>query len=182
MPDVLDFVHRRTIAKAMARVGIKLQDTSWKDLDKYNSEFYKRYPEASPLIVEYDGSHSFGPILGKPHYLVTSQPTGYIVEKAPNLDLVRRQMEIRIQEAGGPPLWEASRILLLPDSPPVAVHGQDYDYVRKQHSPRSYPSDSVILRDITQRFGQEAIDFISEGAAKSVANALLHDDAEIAEI
>lgn len=184
LPLVLDDVHRRTVAARLTELGFAVRTGEWSELEGLTNAYYDREPTHGDVlrIVEYDGAHAFGPVFSHPHRLLESRDTDFASElllhtaDLGGLALYREILiEDKVRPARSP--YNRSRILLSPDSPPVAIHGDDVAYVTHGKSWRG--SDAALVNAVRESFGPDAVEFIDEDVAASVIHALQQDAARI---
>jgi hypothetical protein len=181
LPRVLEAVHRKNALLTLGELGIKLAEKpSWRIMhevyDKVTGKVDGKHAIAS---AEYRGLVPVRGIFGVNDWrLVNSGPTGYssvVYGKThEGYDEMHKMSEINVRNER-----DAVKILLIPDSAPVAIHEADINHVL-EHSPklreRKTQSDAAILEAVQRSFGDNAVDFISDTAAKSLAFALANDE------
>lgn len=183
LPLVLDDVHRRTVAARLAELGFEVKTGEWGELEDLTNTYYDHGDVLR--IVEYDGAHAFGPVLSHPHRLLESRDTDFasvLLMHTADLGGLALYREILIEDKVRPARssYDRSRILLSPDLPPVAIHGDDVAYMTRG---KPWPGSDVALVDaVRESFGQDAVEFIDEDVAASVIHALQQDTARIARV
>lgn len=184
LPHVLDDIHRQAIANKMASLGIDVGGASWQEINEADEAYYEDEYENSLFAVTYEGKHTFGPLLGRRHHLLMSDQRDYETHTSDTTHKLSDDMWSReIHISDGHQLSEPSRIYLVPDSPPFAIHGEDYAYVNTLlFDPTALPlSSTEITNKIQELFGPDNIELISEELAGQIIDALLSDASQIYE-
>ncbi len=192
LPRVLDDVHRRARARYHIENDFATNiEMSWQDITKLESDpNIKRQVSKDNLtsFVEFAGKLSIGVVLGAEHCIKESSPTDYELNNATEGVndgfgdwLYRREIEIATL-AQSSPLTYYSRILMLRDSPPLAVHGDKwgraFEHILDSDKTMKCPSDALIIATVRRLFGDEAVELLSEEVSGNVIAALTNDKPE----
>lgn len=181
LPEVVDEMHRETIAREIGSRGITLARPDWAEIERALEVDY-----TDELLLEkdwskvcYDDAPLVGPFFDDKYYALHSSECAFYYISMPDTKthLVNCEpfmREIYFNDPHQRQDQELTRMVFSPDSPPALVHGDDYHYVT--HSLGAINPDShspfTWINKIEEAFGAGAVDRVSEQAAKSLITAL----------
>jgi hypothetical protein len=173
LPRVLELAHRKSALHLLGSLGITMaENATWAEMYAVHDEIET---DQSLMVVEYDGLVPVDGIFGKNSWrLNSSQPTEQSLARYDDSDqdVMLTQAEIFIHHRK-----DVARVLLIPDSPPVTLYDDDLWYVvTRDRGLWQLVNDAVVVEAVRKAFGPDAVEYLSESAAKSLANALLHDN------
>jgi hypothetical protein len=184
--EVLDDVHRYTLAEALGGVGINLARNSWSEIEAAVSKEWPPLPQDTFLSIleyynddayAYGGDTSIGELFGEEYVLTTSGRTPFFSENDSSRaglgdDTYRRRIELFTPSSDTCP--DFTSIYLLRDMPPMAVHADaliELDLLEREE----VPSDTWIIEWAQKKYGPERVQYISEAMAARIIHALQTD-------
>jgi hypothetical protein len=187
LAEVLDNVHRQTVAEALGGLGVQLVHASWDEIEVALSEQKPTLPEGTFLSeVEYfnedpmalGGTIPVGSLFNEDYVLTKSgrRPSVDMGSDSVGLGVDKYRRRIELFAASNNTYPDFTSIYLIPDTPPIAVHA---DALIELHADAwgrgEVIPETEIIEKIQKELGPKGVRYISEEMAKRVMYALRND-------
>ncbi|HET6747418.1 MAG TPA: hypothetical protein VFH06_04915 [Candidatus Saccharimonadales bacterium] len=186
--EVLDDVHRETVAKTLGGLGIRLTESAtWDDIeavlrkerpallsDTYVSDI--EYFNDNPY--RFGGDTSIGELFGEEYVLTKSGrvPSFDTISDPGELgnDKYRRRIELFTETHDTCP--DFTSIYFIPDTPPLAVHVRALIEIHAGYWERGETMpEAQIIEQVQKLYGSRGVEYISEEMAARIMHALRMD-------
>jgi len=185
--EVLDDVHRQTVASALASVGIMLAGESWNEIqDAVDEQKILPFPSGTYLDkleyigddpTEIGGTTSAGTLFGEEYVLARSgRAPSFSESDRVGLGDDKYRRRIELFAASNNTFPDFTSVYLIPDAPPIAVYANSLIELHTDawNKGKIIP-ETEIIEKIQKGVGSKGVEYIGEEMAKRVIQALRTD-------